>query len=79
MTFFDVFVTPFSAKVYEDGNLQKWADKGLYSCTMVVVVDRRKLGHFGVAVSLCHSFCLQQFCSPLFGFFRLVPGFVEGD
>jgi len=23
--------------------------------------------------------CLQQFCSPLFGLLRLVPGFVEFD
>jgi hypothetical protein len=30
-------------------------------------------------VSLCHSFCLRQFCSPLFGFFGLIPGFVEFD
>jgi len=30
-------------------------------------------------MSLYHSFCLWQFCSPLFGFFWLVPGFVESD
>jgi hypothetical protein len=30
-------------------------------------------------MSLCHGFCLLQFCSPFFGFIRLVPGFIEGD
>ena len=30
-------------------------------------------------MSLSYSFCLWQFCSPLFGLFRLAPGFVEGD
>jgi hypothetical protein len=30
-------------------------------------------------MSLCISFYLHKFCLPLFGFFRFVPGFVEGD
>jgi hypothetical protein len=30
-------------------------------------------------MSLCHSFCFSQFCSPLVGFFRLVPSFVKCD
>jgi len=30
-------------------------------------------------ISLVHGFCLWQFFSPLFGFFWLVPGFVEVD
>jgi hypothetical protein len=36
-------------------------------------------GGFSFTISLGHILCLRQFCSPLFGFFRLVPGFVEGD
>ncbi len=28
-------------------------------------------------MSLSCGFCLRPFCSPLLGFFRLVPGFVE--
>jgi hypothetical protein len=31
------------------------------------------------AMSLFHSLCFWQFCSPLFGFFRLFLSFVEGD
>jgi hypothetical protein len=38
-----------------------------------------KLGHFGIGMSLYHRFCLQQFCSSLFDFFWLVPGFIEFD
>jgi len=79
IAFSDVFVTPFPRKVYEEGNLQKIADKGLYSCSSVVGADERKLGHFGVAVSLFYSCRLRQFCSPLFSFFWLVPGFVCPD
>jgi len=30
-------------------------------------------------MSLLYVLCLRQFCSPLFSFFRLVPGFVEVD
>ena len=30
-------------------------------------------------MSLFYSFCLRQFCSPLFGLCRIVPGFVEFD
>jgi hypothetical protein len=44
--FSDVFITPFTRKVYEDGNLQKWADKGLYSCSRVVSILRVKMGLF---------------------------------
>jgi len=79
IAFSDIFVTPFSRKVYEDGNLQKLVDKRVSGCRAVVGADGRKLGHFGVAVSLFHSICSRQFCSPLIGFFRLVPGFVEVD
>ena len=53
MTFSDVLVTPFSSKVYEDGNLQKLADKGLYGCSSVVGADGRKLRLYK---RLCHSF-----------------------
>ena len=59
MTFPDVFVTPFSCKAYEDGNLHKLADKGLCSCTLVVAVNRRNLDLFGAAVSLFYSFSLR--------------------
>jgi predicted nucleic-acid-binding Zn-ribbon protein len=38
-----------------------------------------KLGHFDLAMSLYLSFNLCQFCSPLFCFFWLVPGFVKFD
>ena len=34
------------------------------------------MGHFVGVMSPYHSFCLWQFCSPLFGLFWLVPGFV---
>ena len=30
-------------------------------------------------MSLFHSFRSREFCSPLFGFLRFVPGFVEVD
>jgi hypothetical protein len=30
-------------------------------------------------MSLFYSFYLREFCSPLFGFFWFVPGFVEVD
>ena len=33
-------------------------DKGLYGCRPVVGADGRKLGHFGVAMSLPHILCL---------------------
>jgi len=37
------------------------------------------MGHFSGSMSLYRSFCLRQFCSPLFGIFRFVPGFIESD
>jgi hypothetical protein len=52
-------------------------------CQTVTVSWRRfpvpESGDFECVVSLFHSFFLQQFCSPFFGFFRLVPGSVEDD
>ena len=59
IAFPDVFVTPFSSKAYEESNLQKWADKGISGCRAVVGADRRKWGHFSIAVSLYQSFCLR--------------------
>ena len=44
---------------------EKLADKKVSGCRWVVVADGRNLGHFGVAISLSHGFCLQQFWSPL--------------
>ena len=39
----------------------------------------REKGDFECVLSLFHSFCLRQFCSPLFSFSWLVPGFVKGN
>jgi hypothetical protein len=36
-------------------------------------------GDLSSAMSLFPGFYLRRFCLPLFGFFRLVPGFVEFD
>jgi hypothetical protein len=35
--------------------------------------------YFASLMSLFHTLCVRQFCSPLGGFFWFVPGFVEGD
>jgi len=73
IAFSDVFVTPFSRKVYEDGNLQKLEDKGLYSCMLVVAADRRNLRlfeglcHF-LIFSVCGSFARHLFA--ISGLFR---------
>ena len=42
-------------------------------------LSAREEGGFLSVMSLFLSSCLLQFCSPLFGFFQLVPGFVEFD
>jgi len=55
----------FSKKYPQKTNIFFWGfnyrtAKGLSSCRSVTVADRRKLGHFDVAVSLSQSFCLQK-------------------
>ena len=59
------------------GNFQKWGDKGLYSCTLVVQIFLKNWADFAGAMSLFYNFHLRQFGSPFFGPFWLVPGFVE--
>jgi hypothetical protein len=46
---------------------------------IIAVFLAHERGEFASVMSLFHSFCLRQFCSPLFGFFQLVPGFIELD
>jgi hypothetical protein len=36
-------------------------------------------GDFASVISLVHSFCFRQLCSPLIAVIRFVPGFVEFD
>lgn len=54
IAFPDVFVTSFSIMVYEDGNLQKLADKGLYSCIVVELLYRFPLEIDAIMRALCH-------------------------
>jgi len=49
MAFSDVFVTPFSRKVYEDGNLHKWASSCLLKI-VIFLIDNRDLVVFKVVV-----------------------------
>ena len=63
-----------------------WGKIGVYSDKMNSVSPENNSvfelvneGDFACVLSIFHSFCLWQSSSPLFGLFRLVPGFVEID
>jgi hypothetical protein len=79
LRFFDYRITTLHTRAYGIKNFLKKVDKGTSGCSPVVHILRVYIGYFVGAMSLCHSFCLGKFCSPLCSFFWFVPGFVEVD
>jgi hypothetical protein len=57
-----------------------WCHFGDTRCQGNMTLNKsKKLVYIGGDILLFIIFNLCKFCSPLFGFFWFVPGFVEGD
>ena len=78
MAFFSQKVTYVRPKSGQ--NQDVWSHFGVMHCQGILRFCKMKnRGCFWGDMSLPYLLYLQQFCSPLFGLFRLAPGFVESD